>query len=235
MGVHAEPKEGVLLDHGMDDESPIPLFKAGYRSVQRATYKISWKWFGRMVVCLLAVTQAIGTVVLFVRRKVYETGWEDELLIDTFNGVAALSSAVSGIVALLILLMRLEWQVINRPVQTEVLGHPRLTAMGIQLVIAFFCMGWIRGYLIWYLFYVLSGMGHPFELVVVSLLVYIFRRDIFKRIGFSLRAALSFTLCVLVLIIAGDFVASIVICILELRSVENGGWKDPLEDKLLVI
>jgi hypothetical protein len=76
MGVHAEPNEGVLLDHGMDDESPKPLFQAGYRSVQYATCKISWKWFGRVVVYLLAVTRAIGTFVLFIRRKIYETSWE---------------------------------------------------------------------------------------------------------------------------------------------------------------
>jgi hypothetical protein len=132
-------------------------------------------------------------------------------------------------------MMRLEWQVISRPVQTEIREHPRLTAMGVQLVIAFLCMGWFRGYLIWYLFYVLSGMGHSFEAALVSLLVYIFRRDIFKRVGVSLRAALSFTLCVLVLVIAGDFGMSICICILELAIAENGGWKDPLEDKLLVI
>jgi hypothetical protein len=190
--------------------------------------------WGGVVVCLLAVTQAIGTVVLFARRKIH-TDWDDHLLIDTFNGVTAFSSAISGIVAILILLTRLEWQVISRPVQTEIFEHPRLTAMGIQLMIAFVCTGWIRGYLIWNLSYVLSGMGHLFELVIVGLLAYIFRRDIFKRIGFSLRAAGSFILCVLTLVIAGDFVMSIVISISELDSVGNGGWKDPLEDKILVI
>lgn len=237
MGVHALPNARVLLGHGMDDESPVPLLKAGHRSVQRATYRISWKWFGRVLVCLLAVTQAIGTAVLFVRRINHETYSGGQLMIDTFTGVAALGSAVSGIMALLILLMRLEWQVIS-PVQNETLEHPRLTAMGAQLVIVFFCMGWIRGYLFWYLLYgpyLLFGMGHPLEVVVVSVFVYIFRQDILKRIGVSMEAAWSFTLYIFVLIIAGDIVMSIVTCILELTSMDDGGWKDPLSDKLLVI
>jgi hypothetical protein len=63
IGVHAKPHETLVLEY-----SPIPLFTADHKRLQRSTYDISWKWFGKVLICLFAVIQAIGTVVLSVRR-----------------------------------------------------------------------------------------------------------------------------------------------------------------------
>lgn len=232
MGVHAT---GNLLDHGVDDESPVPLFKAGHQSVQRATCKVSWKWLARVLVCLVAVIQAIGTVVLFVRRILHDGSVD---MIDAFNGLAALGTTFSGIVALLFLLMRLEWQA-TRPIRTEIPGRSQLLTMGTQIVITFVCTGWIRGYIsryLLYLIYLMYTAGNLFELVVIgSFLVLIFGTNFFKRARIPVQAVRSFILGMFVIAIAGDTIASIITSILELTKMKNGRWKDPISDKLFAI
>jgi hypothetical protein len=119
MGVHAMPNEDDTFEDESSEESPIPQFKADHLSLQCTTYNISWKWFGSVLLCLAVVVQGIGTFVLFVRRLVYA----DCLILDTFCGVAAMGSAISGTVALLLLLMRKKWQVIGSISYEEAPNH----------------------------------------------------------------------------------------------------------------
>jgi hypothetical protein len=236
MGVHAMPNEDDALDDEPSEESPIPLFKAGHLSLQCTTYNISWKLFGRVLVCLAVVVQAIGTFVLFVRRLVYA----DCLILDTFCGVAALGSAISGTGALLLLLMRKEWQVIGSSPYEEA-PDPGLTALCLQLVTAFLTIGWIRGSYFFGFLLSFFVTAVKFPTVVVCLLIYIFRRHIVKIGWVSLGTVQEVVLCSFAFLICTDSVMILIIGILELTGLNNGDfwgdwkWKDPLSDQLLVI
>jgi hypothetical protein len=223
IGVHAQPHERLLLDHGAMQDSSITLFNAGHESLQYSTYQRSWKWFGRVLVCLFAIAQAIGTVLLFARRLEHEGGRE-VLLADTLICIVSLGSATSGVLALIILLMRVEWQLI-RPARPDTAKYSRHGGVLAQSLHSFICVGWIGRFFT----YLLYG---PW---MIGLLVYCFPQDILRRAGISPRVAGVMMNCLGVCLSIVDFISKLVECISDLTTMENGGWKDPLSDKLLVI
>ncbi|KAH6682718.1 hypothetical protein B0J14DRAFT_131089 [Halenospora varia] len=230
LGVRALSNSDSEHDHATNARQPMPLFRAGHLSLQRTTYQTSWKWFGRVLACLAILTQSICSVVLFVRRE----NENSCLGFDLFNGVAAIASTVAGIVSLIVLLMRVEWQVI-RFVRVEEKNQPEMTAILSQLAIAFLGFGWVGNSFFYGLVSLMIRQNHLFEMAVIVTVVYVFRKEFFKRIGVPQRWFQSVSLGSVAFMAGVDILVVFVTYIVELMEIDNGGWKDPLSDRLLII
>ncbi|KAH8687323.1 hypothetical protein BGZ60DRAFT_393378 [Tricladium varicosporioides] len=230
LGARALSNPDLERDHAANAKQLIPLFQASHLSLQRTTYRTSWKWFGRVFACLAVLTQSICSAVLFVRR-------EDQnscLGFDLLNGVAAIASAITGTMSLIILLMRVEWQV-TRPMRMKAKNQPEMTAILSQLAIAFFGFGWVGNSFFYQLVFLVFQQNRFFEMAVVITVIYVFRKEFFKRIGVPQSWFQSVSLGSVAFMAGVDFLAVFITSILELVEIDNGGWKDPLSDRLLII
>ncbi|EPE34707.1 hypothetical protein GLAREA_10401 [Glarea lozoyensis ATCC 20868] len=251
LGFYVQGMFGVYIereyDGFWDDGNNKPtLFNLGHVSVQSSTHAISWKWFGRMVICSMAVAQAVGTVFLYIRRlhlvKKNEN-WSEGIMIDTLNGIAAFCSALSGVVALLILVSRLEWKITNRPVSLG--SYPESTdseyshraTIIMQVLIALSCILGSRScfsHLCEIRFLFGATYIYVFGAIIVFMLI-IWRTNFIKLNKHIKFAAILFTSGICLGLLYSEFIGKLIRCISELSSMENGGWKDPLSDKLFVI
>jgi len=148
LGVRVAVNPDISLDRITTRQSSIALFRAGHLSFQRTTDEMSWKWFGRILACLVAIAQSVGTTIIFVRRLQHQC----MLLADILNFVTAIASVITGISSLLLLFMRFDWEIVRPPSrepspQREPNSRHDITAMGAQLAIAFFCIGFLRGHM----------------------------------------------------------------------------------------
>lgn len=74
-----------------------------------------------------------------------------------------------------------------------------------------------------------------FELVIVGCFVFIFRQEIFRRIGVALEWVKVVFLWAAAALALGDIEVLLIIAVDELDSGWEGRWKDPLSDRMLVI
>jgi hypothetical protein len=85
LGVRALVNGNNSLGHEQNDQTPVPLFRVGHMSLRRTTTRMSWKLLGRVIACLVALTQSIASTIIFIRRM--EHG--DYLIADVLNWIAA--------------------------------------------------------------------------------------------------------------------------------------------------
>jgi hypothetical protein len=180
--------------------------------------------------CLVALTQSIASTIIFIRRM--EHG--DYLIADVLNGIAAFSGAVTNAASLLLLIMRFKWEVI-RPVQRERLVRQEIAVMASQLMLACLYIFFLRWNFFFVVLYSILHLKRAFDVVTMGAFVCVFRKAIFKRVGVPLKWAQSAILLAVFCVAAADVGILISGLIMDLMEADNGGWKDPLSDRLLVI
>jgi hypothetical protein len=98
-----------------DTDDTIPLRMLVISDLQRVTgSRRTSIWYGRVVVLLVFLVQAVTSSFLFVRRLHVQGG---HYWIDNKNGVIALSGTVAGVLSLSIQLLNITWEV--KPFHTQ--------------------------------------------------------------------------------------------------------------------
>jgi hypothetical protein len=101
----------------------VMLLRTPYACVERVTATRSLKFFGRILAILVAITQATGTVYLFVRRIQLAPAYEDEYAryhgyhhdpiqyFDFLTGLMGIASLATNISCLVLVLLNVSWQI----------------------------------------------------------------------------------------------------------------------------
>lgn len=186
-----------------DQVHKIPLLKLGPTRTERDRIGWSWTWVGKMFATLFALTQAIGTIVMWVRRM--DNGSSSCLGFDHRNGAMGVASTICSVGSILLLLLRYNWSV-DRVLQsssTEKMHASRTTlilhtflAMTLHLIIAYIANDsneWL--YTSSGVAFFLSGIIHfrngrqfllgGWQTILLAIFATVFRREIGARLGIS--------------------------------------------------
>jgi hypothetical protein len=203
----------------------------------RERIRWSWVWAGKMLATLFALTQAVGTIVMWVRRM--DSGDASCFGFDHRNGAMGISSTICSVGSIFILLLRYDWSVprVLESSSTEKLHASRTTlilhtflAMTLHLWIAWLANddnGWL--YTSSGLAFLLSRIGSGRQ-VLGGYQAWIKHRS-WKRIKALLK------ICLVLWFIA-DIVKLLVHDIIETikeRDDDWFWWQDPISDKIFVI
>ena len=199
IGMHAQLRKGDEESSKDVKDRNIQLLDVGSHAAEKEAKSLSWTWAGKMLVVLFALTQAIGTIIMWARRCSERA--TTPLGFDHRNGAIGIASTICGTICILILLMRREWKVskVFEPPSKNTthfgMASPRnqfvaeaLLAMLLHLAIATSRNTdnvWLYssvGSIAWL---IVSGdsakAGWPSLILIVFL--YIFRRDIARKFG----------------------------------------------------
>jgi hypothetical protein len=240
-----------------DEIHKVPLLKLDPTLTEREHIKFSWSWAGKLFVTLFALTQAIGTIIMWARR--IDANACSEL--DHRNGAMGIASTICSVDSILVLSLRYDWSVARalQSSSTEKLHASRsilmletFLAMTLQLVIVClvvddhywlytsagvvgFIMGINRS----------ENVGHFFlgswQTVLLAVLVVVFRKEIGMRLGAD---SSRYRACMVILkICLGAWLATDILRLFVLDvmyTVKRVGhdkcwWQDPISDKLFVI
>lgn len=203
LGMHANLSQGDDNKDTKDSSKNLHLLDAGSHCAENHVMPMDWVWIGKILAALFALTQAIGTIVMWVRRmQSYDAR---PLSFDHRNGAMGVASAICSTTCILILLLRLQWKV-SKAFETQQkeprwawLGIVRgessqlvaeaLLSMMLHLGIAsipnsdnlwlYTSVGSVR--------FLLGGSGrimlYGWQTILLVVFAYIFRHDIARRLG----------------------------------------------------
>ena len=186
-----------------DEIHKVTLLKLDPTITERVRIGWSWAWAGKLLVTLFALTQAIGTIVIYARRLHHNYYNYDVLDFDHRNGAMGIASTICSVFSIFVLLLRFNWSVARalQTATTEKLHASTTTlilhtflAMGLHHLIAYIINDdkeWL--YTSTGVAMLLSGIfgfNHrrpiPFaglQNILVAILVYVFRKDIALKMG----------------------------------------------------
>lgn len=182
-----------------DEIHKVPLLSLDPALTERERIPFSWSWAGKLFVTLFALTQAIGTIVMWARRIDHDACIE----FDHRNGAMGIASTICSLGSILVLLLRYDWSV-GRALQsssTEKLHASKTTlmlqtflAMTLQLLLVaaityqhhwLYTSAGVAGFLL--------GLGRSrsignfflgsWQTVLLAVLVVVFRKEIGVRLG----------------------------------------------------
>lgn len=205
LGVHAS----MLITNQAtkkDETRKVPLLKLDPTLAERERILWSWAWAGKMFATLFALMQAIGTIVMWVRRM--DHGWSQArecLGFDHRNGAMGIASTICSVGSIFVLLLRYEWSVARalQSPSTERLHRSRITlllqtflAMTLHMSIACMANGtgnrWLytSSGVFFRLFGIFSDpwddwsfVSWGWETVLLAIFVLVFRKEIGARLG----------------------------------------------------
>ncbi|KAF2012668.1 hypothetical protein BU24DRAFT_465035 [Aaosphaeria arxii CBS 175.79] len=203
LGQHAHLK--IDKEGEEKNNESVHLLNIGNGFAEKTYIPFDWVWAGKFLAALFAVTQAVGTIVMWVRRMQSHDG--DALSFDHRNGAMGIASAACGVVSILTLILRLRWTV-SKSFEAKEGKHSHwlgmtqssqfivemLLSMLLHLIIAMIADSdnrWLYTSVGAVTFLVTSGRGASriFFQVLQSLLllifIYVFRHEILRRLGFS--------------------------------------------------
>ena len=248
-----------------DETHKVPLLKLDPTTTERERIGWSWAWAGKLFVTVFALTQAIGTIVMYYRRLEYRT-----VNFDHRNGAMGIASTICSVFSILVLLLRYNWS-FGRALQTA--ATERLHASRTTLVLHTFLAMWLH-HLIAYLINENNGLlytstGAALELtgfdglhsrsrdpftgwqtVLLAILIFVFRKDIASKIGVDsnryqtwirhrswLRIKALLKVCLVIWLLADIswLFAKDVLNVVDKRGDEDYWWQDPISDKIFVV
>lgn len=124
-----------------DEIHKVPLLKLDPSTTERERIGWSWGWAGKLLVTLFALTQAVGTIVMYARRLKHHP-----LDIDHRNGAMGIASTICSTFSIFVLFLRFDWSVARalQTTTTDKLHASRTTlilhaflAMGLHHLIAY--------------------------------------------------------------------------------------------------
>ncbi len=255
LGVHARLPESKKEETQMQN---LPLLQTDRQLLERKPGKLDWAWFGRVLATLFTLTQAVGTIVMWVRRM--DSDYGNCLGFDHRNGALGVASAICGTVSLLVLVLRLNWVAGAAfqapPTRSPASTHRKfaieaLLALLTHLVIATIAndsneMLYTSAGV---LFFLCRQGGRWWQTIIVAVLMVIFRKELAAKLRIysamvervvgvrrwtTIRILLSLALALWVLV---DIVWLFVADILEIVHSRSSGywWQDPISDQILVL
>ncbi|KAF2112204.1 hypothetical protein BDV96DRAFT_171955 [Lophiotrema nucula] len=263
LGVHANLSQD---DDNKDTKSTnknMHLLDVGSACAEKHVMPIDWVWAGKFLATLFTLTQAIGSIVMWVRR--IKSHQADAFSIDHRNGAMGIASAICSVICLLVLILRLNWKVSKSfaaPLkeralfggQTGQFVTQALLSMLLHLGIAttadrgnrwlYTSVGSVA--------FLCTGSFQAWQSLLLVVFMYIFRHEIMRRIGVSneqyakylgdrrwkrVKILLGFALAVWVLV---DIIWLLVVDIIQVvesrrRHDYYYWWQDPISDELIVI
>lgn len=203
LGMHASlSQDDDNKEDAKDSSKNLHLLDAGSHCAEKRVMTFDWVWVGKMLATLFSLTQAVGTIVMWVRRMVARQVMT--LGFDHRNGAMGIASTICGAIAILVLVIRLRWKVAKgfvAPQGTEskawaassTLLVEMLAAMLLHLGIAsaanrrnrwmYTSVGTAA--------FLLSGNGQlllqGWQSIILLAFVYFFRKDISRRLGLAER------------------------------------------------
>ena len=200
LGLHAS----MLITNSAtkkDEIHKVPLLKLDPTRTVRNRTSWSWTWAGKMFATLFALTQAVGTVVMWARR--INHGGGSCLGFDHRNGAMGVASTICSVCSILVLLLRYDWSVARalQSPSTEKLHTSGTTlilqtflAMTLHQLIAYIDSGadaWL--YTSSMVVFFITGLktdrdvGKFFlglwQTILLAIFVFIFRKEISARLG----------------------------------------------------
>ncbi|KAJ9606878.1 hypothetical protein H2200_008888 [Cladophialophora chaetospira] len=199
VGMHASMP---ITNHATkkDEIHKVPLLKLDPTTTERERIGWSWAWAGKLLITIFALTQATGSIVLYVRRVHHDT-----LNFDHRNGAMAIASTICSVFSIFALLLRFDWSV-GRALQsaaTEKL-HAQIStlilhtflAMGLHHLVALSVNHYENEWLYTStgVVFLLSGFFGPrygrrplpfagWQNILLAILVFVFRKDIASKVG----------------------------------------------------
>ena len=243
-----------------DEIHRVPLLKLDPTTTERERVGWHWGWAGKLLITLFALTQAVGTIIMYARRLHHSP-----LAIDHRNGAMGIASTICSSLSIFVLFLRFDWSV-GRALQTttaDKLHASRTTlilhaflAMGLHHFIAYSVNTHANDFLYTStgIAFYMSGLFGRDEVNVLAglrnfmavLTVYLFREEIASKIGVHssryqgwfryrswLRVKALLQVCFVLWMLAdiGKLLVDNIIDLLRRRS----GWRDPISDKIIVI
>jgi len=247
-----------------DETHKIALLRLDPVITKREHIHWSWSWAGKIFATLFAMTQAVGTIIIWVRR--IDNGNVSTLGFDHRNGAMGIASTICSVGSIFILLLRYDWSV-PRALQSS--STERLHTSGTTLVLHTFLAITLHHWIAWLandnnnwlytssgLALLVSRVGTSREIlgvwqsILLVIFIVIFRKDIADRIGVNssryqawvrhqswkrMKALLKIPLVLwFVADILRLFIQEI-IEIIQVRDYESFWWQDPISDRIFVI
>ncbi|ORY00314.1 hypothetical protein BCR34DRAFT_606313 [Clohesyomyces aquaticus] len=263
LGMHAQVAQDDDNKDTKDGSQNPHLLAVGSHCAENTVIPFDWAWVGKLLAALFSLTQAVGTIVMWVRRL--HSNEADLLGFDHRNGAMGIASAISGVICIIVLLLRLNWKVSKSFVVPQG-GY--YTEQKTQFVVEAFLSMLVhlsiatipnRGNRWLYtsagvVYFLVVGTDRNiligWQSILLVIFVYIFRRDIAERLGIKNDAIARFSghrvsrrvkalvALLLILWVVADIVKLLVVDIIEVvreRKDYYFMWQDPLSDSLIVI
>jgi hypothetical protein len=203
LGMHASLSQDDENKEGAKDRSKnLHLLAVGSHCAEKKVIRFDWVWVGKLLAALFGLTQAVGTIIMWVRRIVARHA--DTLSFDHRNGAMGIAATICGLISILVLLIRLDWKVSKSfqapqgqekeawSATTIFLGEV-LAAMMLHLGIAsainrdnrwmYTSVGAAA--------FLLSGNGqlllHGWQSMILLIFIFVFRKDVSRRLGLAER------------------------------------------------
>jgi hypothetical protein len=273
LGMHASlSQDDENKEDAKDRSKNLHLLATGSHCAENTVIPFDWVWIGKLLAALFNLTQAVGTIVMWARRL--DCNEADALGFDHRNGAMGIASTICGSISILALIIRLNWKVsksFEAPQGQEKLAWSASTVFVCEMLASMLLhLGiasaanidnrWMYSSVGTFAF-LLSGNGQlllqGWQSIILLVFVYVFRKDISRRLGLAERfqnyfgakqayRAKALIRLLLVLWIATDLVRLFVLNILEVVNEAKVSraykgtypgvwWQDPLSDTLLVI
>lgn len=207
----------------------------------RTTNPLTWEWFGRVIVQVFALLQAIGTAALYFRRLRHgEEGEQTKFasLLDHRAGLMAISASVICLNTVVALVLHCDWGVIP----TYPGGTVRDSNLAVEAAIAIAIHAICRNEKspltpIASLLEHDEIDWHPVTLLILILFgLYMRRRDTLARLGIIAKIVGSLLLLLFSYEAVGALCVDIYLAIVESSLWEEyWHWKDPISEMLFVI
>lgn len=198
LGTHASLHKSDEETNKDVKDKKVSLLQVGSHCAEKDLIPMSWAWAGKILAALFGITQAVGTIVMWVRRM--KTNGAKALSFDHRNGAMGIASAICGGICILTLLLRLKWRVskaFEAPQkengyfqnQRSQLVVEALLAMLLHLVIAALADKhnlWLYSSVgsVAFLFVGRSPVIiQGWQTLMLLIFLYIFRHDITRRLG----------------------------------------------------
>lgn len=221
-------------------------------NARRTSWPWSWKRFGQIMVALFALAQAVGTMVLFVRRA----GHGGVVGFDYRCFVMAIGSTVASVLTMILLVFGHRWTYTTEE-EAPIVRTSEIKRLVLETIASGVLLEWIRSLIPRYRFWpgqippYLSSIykifwPHRAEhllLWVPVLALVIFRHDIAKRFNIKLYPIAAALLLVgfvwmtvdVVAAVLQDFGQFINFFDTDWRDYDRLRWADPLENMIPVI
>lgn len=263
LGMHANRSQDD--DNKDTKDKTIHLLSVGSHCAEKQLSPIDWVWFGKILAALFTLTQAVGTIVMWIRRM--RSSEADALAFDHRNGAMGIASTICSCICIISLIIRLRWKVSKAfevkegewsfwmgANETSQFIAEALLSMLLHLVFATIPNSdnrWLYTSVGLVAFMFTGGgnillQGWQSFFLVIFLIV--FRHDIARRLGIKdetrekifggnkLKRAKALFTVLLVLWMIIDIIWLFVRDILETVHAERYYWvQDPLSDSLIVI
>lgn len=201
LGMHASLSQNDdNKEDGKDRGKNLHLLNAGSHCAEKKVMPLDWVWAGKLLAATFSVVQAVGSIVMWMRRMLI---MRETFGFDHRNGAMGIAATICGVICMLVLIMRLTWKVsrtFEAPAKEEggLFGDQRRQFVGEALLAMLLHMGiasaanrdrkWMytsMGSVAFLLTFNGNILLQGWQSLMLIIFVYIFRKEISTRLGLN--------------------------------------------------